>query len=406
MSTGQTVGNGRMQAPKRPISPSILSDTTRRLVVPFRTITQKGTYAPCAIFFGRDTIDVLPVTEDFVDRFLIYNAHASRREEIIESAVREIYGDGFIDIAERIMDVYRGVDTLMRYLNGSTPLVDYVYGAWLIENVHYVKTIIRGGGGLGAVKIMIQPMTSYFIPYIVPVSIYDLVLFYYTQYKRYGRPRFAESRDRDIISTLRKLKTTDVDTAIDYAVFYLLGQSVYSFKTFVIFLNREKRAVMVDAKRLINMPSLERLEKVVAIQSGSTGIVIFILDMPIEEIVKHIQLIDMDMVRRYQETRGTGGGQELLVIEQKATIQIYGKYIKLEDESVKKDLDSLFLGTEEEEEEESSSPTQSQVASPTRVETPSVERRTTEQVTATSRVGSPARQEGQREEDLIGGETF
>ena len=73
---------------------------------------------------------------------------------------------------------------------------------------------------------------------------------------------------------------------------------------------------------------------------------------------------------------------------------------------MKKDLDSLFLGTEEEEEEETSLPTQPEVAPSTRAETPSVERRTTEQTTTTSRAGSPARQGGQREEDLIGGETF
>jgi len=334
--------------PKRPLSPQVLKgNQLLRFVVPFYSITRQLSFAPLVALFGWTTLETETATGDMVDRFLIYNARARRlRRENVEAAMKEIFGDGqaALDMADRIEDIYKGVELIKNFAYGNSPFVEYIYVGLLIEGAHYAKCKIERGKDYGAIRVIVRPLSSVlFVSYIVPINIYDLLNYYYKRYKTAGRPN-VQFASQEVVSRVAK-GNMDIDTALHYIIVSTTGVRTYAFKTFVVFFDREKIGVFCDAKRLIHAPPLAKTTKIVVFQSGDTGIIAFFLDDTVENIVREIKLINNEMLNKLTMQ----DEDELFLIQQKASLAWYGMYTGTGEEE--EALTDLLLGSGGEREE-------------------------------------------------------
>ena len=336
------------------VNPSILvTDVRLRFVTVYSTLTKRGDFAPWALILAKDRIECGPAPGEFIDKFLYYNAKI-REEKLAEIITKEFELSNAPELKQLFLQnaaiVVKAIDQIRKFLEGVGFNANVLYGALLLEGVHFAKVIISRGVDMGAIRYQLRSLvtTTTFVPYLCPMRIIDIVKYYETMYERIGRPYFARAsrKDKSLLQRIRKLTATDVDQLIDIVVDSIGNSRLLAVLTHLFIISKQapEHAVHVDAKRCIAIPPPQNIVDVLIIQSQDTGIVCLIYDLPPEKLHNNVRVITRTMIRKY--VRGILTDRESGIISTKISKTVYGLSVAEEMESL--DIKRLF-GEETEE---------------------------------------------------------
>jgi len=320
----------------RTINPTVLfRDNLLRFVLPYRTLTRRGDFAPFCLILARDRLEAHPPAGEFIDKFLFYNATKTVRENI-KNIINEVFKDVNEQLLQEVeVDIetkLRAIEQIRKYLDGVAPNENVVYGAFLRERIHFGKVLISAGQDFGSIRYQIRSLTATtFIPFIFPVKISEIITFYELAYERIGRPYVARAShvNPELIKRVRKYSELQVDDVLDLVVDTIGDTRLLAIATHLILIGKDG-ALHLDAKRCLSIPPPARITDVVIIQSQDVGIVALYYDMPLAEMKRYVRMLTLDIVKRYRT--GAISERELSYLPQKISKNVYGATVTEEEQ--------------------------------------------------------------------------
>jgi len=275
---------------------SFLSDRpTLRYVTIYPTPIRRGGWGFWCIIFSRDRIECDPVDADMVDRFLVYNANVTL-EQIKEELMKFYGAQSEAEVASQvnlIWSMHTAVLQLRRYIEGEEIHINYIPVAALEEGIDFAKQILtRGIDGQGkGMRARYKPLgTSSYVLKLGFLKIPSIFTYYQMLYRKKGKPfffMFTRENRRDLFSRLSRFSDAEVDKILDIVIKLAGTYNTYAVTTHVAFLGMDGRSCMVDAKRLLVIPSPDQIQAVIGVVSGTSAVIGFVYET-----------VDVNLVRK------------------------------------------------------------------------------------------------------------
>jgi len=332
--------------------PLLTANNKTYFAVPYRTLTQQLTPAPMLLLLHPDNgLSAEFPSPDFETRVTTYNARIDWEtlfNRVFETLKNWLGEEASKRLASSEVEVRKIVDLVNAYLAGSRPYINELAGFIVIKGYHFTFVTYQGGlvGG-STTRVTIKPLedrTAFLASAVkvpIPVFLQDLR----ELHDRFGSINIVELKNRKMLKQVVSASRGDIQELVNYLC-SLCEITPYGFATFVIFANEDyTKTVFADVRRLVEAPDLSNIRQVIAYGSGSTAILVIVLE---DFDPSRVRLVPKDLLDKL----ASGQAPRLTALKKLVAYKVFGRVrTRTYAETIKAQV-AEYLGEEEEEETE------------------------------------------------------